>query len=84
MKEIRLTVRISSHDLMVKINTIKRLLSKGSRIKVSVKFKGREITHPELGHKVINNILNEIVGYSKIVNIPSQIGNSLYTVIDPK
>lgn len=84
MKEVRLSVRIGAHDLAVKANTTRRLLSKGARVKIAVQFKGREIANPELGTSVIDDLLTQVADCSKIVNAPTLRGHILYAVLDPK
>lgn len=58
--EVRLRPRISGHDLEAKIRLIKRLLDEGGKVRVTVFFRGREVTRPELGKRVLQEVLNNL------------------------
>jgi translation initiation factor IF-3 len=60
VREVRLRPRIEDHDLESKIRLIERLLAEGDKVKVTVFFRGREITRPELGRKVLQGVLNRL------------------------
>ncbi len=60
VREVRLRPRIDDHDLESKIRLIERLLAEGDKVKVTVFFRGREITRPELGRKVLQGVLNRL------------------------
>ena len=60
VREIRLRPRIDEHDLDSKVSLIERLLSEGDKVKVAVIFRGREVTHPELGKKVLQYLLTNL------------------------
>ena len=58
--EVRLRPRIDGHDLASKVKLIKRLLDEGGKVKVTVIFRGREVTRPELGKKVLQQALSDL------------------------
>ncbi len=60
VREVRLRPRIEDHDLESKIRLIERLLDEGDKVKVTIFFRGREITRPELGRKVLQVVLNQL------------------------
>ena len=60
VREVRLRPRIEGRDLDCKIRLIERLLDEGDKVKVTVFFRGREITRPELGKKVLQEVLNQL------------------------
>lgn len=60
MKEVKLGARTSEHDVDFKINHIRRFLEKKHRVKVSVFFRGREITHPEIGKEMLGRVYEKI------------------------
>jgi translation initiation factor IF-3 len=60
VREVRLRPRIEDHDLESKIRLIERLLAEGDKVKVTIFFRGREITRPELGRKVLQEVLNQL------------------------
>lgn len=60
MKEIRMQPKIERHDLVTKSKFIADFLSEGNKVKVSIRFRGRELAHTELGKVVLDKILNEL------------------------
>lgn len=58
LKELWLSPRIAEHDLQVRLNRTREFLHDGHKVKLTVKFKGREMAHPELGHKVLQQTLD--------------------------
>jgi len=60
VKEVKLGSRTSEHDVDFKVNHIRRFLEKKQRVKVSVFFRGREITHPELGKEMLGKVLEKV------------------------
>jgi len=60
VREVRLRPRIGGQDLACKIRLVERLLAEGDKVKVTVFFRGREVTRPELGKKILQEVLNEL------------------------
>lgn len=56
LKEVRFRPKIEEHDLQAKIRTVKKLLEKGNKVRVLVRFRGREVIYPELGWKVLKKV----------------------------
>ncbi len=56
LKEVRFRPKIEDHDLQAKIRTVRKLLAEGSKVKISVRFRGREIIYPEMGWKVLKRV----------------------------
>lgn len=84
IKEIRLTPNIEAHDLNVKANTAIRFLESGDKVKVSVRFRGREMGHTEIGIEVLNDFakLTEEVG---IIEKPAKLeGRNMVMYLTPK
>ncbi|WP_434341881.1 translation initiation factor IF-3 [Mycoplasma putrefaciens] len=65
-KEIRLTVNIGQHDLETKARKAKEFLEEGNRVKVSLKFKGREVVYIDLGHQTLNKFFELVSDVAKI------------------
>jgi len=59
-KELKLSIKISGHDYMVRVNRAKTFLAKGYTVKVSILFKGREITRKDLGREVIERFIKDV------------------------
>lgn len=84
VKEIRLSVNIESHDLNTKANQAKKFITAGNKVKVSVRFRGRELGHKELGQKVIDEF-NEIVSDVSQIDVkPKMEGRSLVEILVKK
>lgn len=71
VKEIRLRPRVNDHDLETKIKIAKKLLDEGDKVRVFVVFRGREITHPELGLKVLQKAAEHLKGAAALYGSPS-------------
>lgn len=59
VKEIRLTTTIEEHDFNVKVKNAIRFLQDGDKVKVSIRFRGREVLHPEIGEEIINRFIEK-------------------------
>ena len=83
-KEIRFGISIDDHDLNVKANKAKSFIDKGWKVKIQIKFKGRENAHPEIGLSLIDKIA-EVVGKETIkYDQPIKDGRFINTVFMPK
>lgn len=71
VKEIQLRPNIATNDLNVKIKKAREELLKGNKIKISLSFKGREISHPELGFNIVNTFINSLSDISTIFKKPN-------------
>lgn len=58
LKEIWLSPRIAEHDLLIRLKRADQFLKEGNKVKLTVKFRGREMAHPEFGHKVLDEAFN--------------------------
>jgi translation initiation factor IF-3 len=83
VKEIRIRPRVQEHDLETKIRLAKRLLEEGDKVKLNVVFRGREITHPELGLKALQKITDGLKDVAGIDGTPSLEGRMMNLVLTP-
>lgn len=83
IKEIKLTPMIGANDLQIKINAVKRFLLAGNKVKISLKFRGREISHQEVGVKVIDQLLNAVSELGKSDNAPKLEGKQMTFTLFP-
>jgi len=83
VKEIKLRPVISDHDLHIKAKQIIKFLDDGLKVKVSLKFKGREITHDELGFKILDKLKAEVELHAKVESEPKFEGKQLIMVLSP-
>ena len=66
VKEIRLNPQIEQNDIDTKINKIKKILTKGNKVKISMKFKGRQVIHIDLGKIKLDNFINDLKKFGNI------------------
>ncbi|MBI5683294.1 MAG: translation initiation factor IF-3 [Deltaproteobacteria bacterium] len=83
LKEIKMTPKTDSHDFDFKIKHIKRFLEDGDKAKVNIVFKGREITHTELGREMLGRVAAEIKDIGIIEQQPRLEGKSMTMIIAP-
>ncbi|MDO4662358.1 MAG: translation initiation factor IF-3 [Tissierellia bacterium] len=77
VKEVRFSVNIETHDLETKANQARKFIQNGDKVKVSARFRGRELGHKELGYDVLNEFI-EILGDDATVDVkPKMEGRSL-------
>ncbi len=84
LKEIKVRPKTGEHDLQVKIGHIKKFIGKKDKVKVSVIFRGREITLSELGRTVLQKIIDETEEIAMIEQEPKFEGRILVMVLAPK
>lgn len=84
IKEIQLTPQIGEHDLLVKIKAASRFLEEGNKVKVGVRFRGRQMTHLEVGEAVMNRFIDELKEVSQVDKAPSMDGRWLNAVLTAK
>jgi len=77
MREVRLRPNIGQHDLESKIRKVKELLNDGAKVRLSVAFRGREITHPELGMALLKKVTNTVVDSARLEKPPTMEGKFL-------
>jgi len=82
-REVRIRPRISENDIQSKIRTVKSLLSQGSKVRVSVMFRGREQTHPEIGIKVLRKVAEGVKEDAKLERAPAMEARSLSIILAP-
>lgn len=84
IKEIKLRPNIEEHDFQVKVKNGQRFLKKGDKIKVTIMFRGREITHSELGKKLSERLAEELSDCGVVEKKPKVEGRNMVMVIAPK
>ncbi|KPK38398.1 MAG: translation initiation factor IF-3 [Omnitrophica WOR_2 bacterium SM23_29] len=84
IKEIRLKPKIGDHDYQVKLGFIKKFLERGDKVKITLLFRGREMSHPELGRKVLERLSGDIANVGEIEKPPLQEGRLIVMVVAPK
>jgi len=84
LREVRMRVKIDTHDLDFKARTARKLLAEGDKVKISVLFRAREITHPEVGRAVLDRFYQRIEDAATVERPPALEGRMLSMVVLPK
>jgi translation initiation factor IF-3 len=84
VKEIKLRPGIDTHDYDVKMRSIHRFLEEGDKVKVTMRFRGREMAHQELGAKVLDRVKADLDAVAKVESAPKMEGRQMIMVISPK
>lgn len=83
VREVRLRPKIGDHDFESKARLTKKLLDGGDKVKVSVLFRGREISHPELGLKLLQRMADSLEGVASVEGQPLMDGRRMNIVLAP-
>jgi len=84
VKEIKLRPKIGLHDYEMKRNHAQQFLEKGDKVKVSLRFRGREITHPELGMRLMQRIAKDVEAVGVVETPPKMEGRQIIMVMGPR
>jgi translation initiation factor IF-3 len=84
IKEIRMSLNIDTHDFDTKVNAAKKFLKAGNKVKVSVRYRGRELAHPELGQGLLERFQNDCSEVGVVDKPPKMEGRSLAMFIASK
>jgi len=83
LREVRFRPRIGKHDIEAKERMVHRLLDEGSKVKVSVMFRGREAEHPELAINLLRQVVEVLKGDSKLEQAPNLEGRFMSIILAP-
>src|SRR4051795_3880062 len=84
IKEVRLSPSIDEHDFQTKLRNAIKFLEKGDKVKCSLRFKGRAITHKEIGQRVLDRFAEACAEVATIESKPKMEGRSMFLVLAPK
>jgi translation initiation factor IF-3 len=84
VKEIRLGPKIGEHDYQVKLNQAKDFLSRKDKVRVSMRFRGREMAHVDIGRKVMDRFMVEVGEVATVEQQPKLEGNTMVALVSPK
>ncbi len=83
IKEIRLRPKISEHDINYRLRDARKFLLRGAKVKVRLRFRGREVTHPEVAIELMNRIATELSDVSIIEKRASREGMTMLMILAP-
>jgi translation initiation factor IF-3 len=84
IKEIKMRPMIDDHDYEVKMRAVKRFFEEGDKVKVTMRFRGREMAHPELGYQVLNKVKKDTAEIAKVENDSRFEGRQIIMILAPK
>lgn len=83
LREVRLRPKIGEHDIEFKTRIIQKLLNEGDKVKVSILFRGREITHPELGKELLDRVAKELGEKATVERAPIMDARRMIMILSP-
>jgi len=84
VKEVKLRPKIETHDIEFKLRHAKRFLEEGHKVKFTLMFRGREVTHPELGVRLLEQVKDELEDLGEIESDISHEGRTMTMLMGPK
>ncbi len=84
IKEIKMRPGIDQHDYAVKMRSIERFLADGDKVKVTLRFRGREMVHQEIGLRVLQRVREDLGDKIKIEQMPKMEGRQMTMVMSPR
>ena len=84
VKEIKMRPGIDEHDYQVKMRKVKSFLDEGDKVKMTIRFRGREMAHQDLGMKVLDRVREEVDEVAKVEQFPRAEGPLMTMVLAPK
>lgn len=84
IKEIKMRPNIDDHDYEVKMRAVRRFFEEGDKVKLTLRFRGREMAHMELGMQLLNKVREEVAAIAKVEAEPKLEGRQMMMVLAPK
>ena len=84
IKEIKIRPKIDEHDLQTKIRHVMRFLNDGNKAKITIMYRGREVSHAELGRRILDRIIEMLKDISFVEQAPKLEGKNMTLVLFPK
>nr|WP_255713938.1 translation initiation factor IF-3 [Pelagibacterium xiamenense] len=84
VKEIKLRPNIDQHDYDVKMRSVEKFLGEGDKVKVTMRFRGREMAHQEIGLELLNKVRDQFEEISKVESTPRAEGRQMVMVLAPR
>ncbi len=84
IKEVKMRPGIDRHDYDVKMRAMRRFLGEGDKVKVTLRFRGRELAHQHLGVQVLDRIRDDLEEIAKVEQLPKMEGRQMIMVVAPR
>nr|WP_254655711.1 translation initiation factor IF-3 [Roseovarius nubinhibens] len=83
VKEIKFRPNTDTHDYEVKMRSVMKFLENGDKVKITMRFRGREMAHQDLGRQLLQRVSGDIEGVGKVENMPKMEGRQMIMIIAP-
>ncbi len=83
LKEVKLRPKTDEHDYNFKVKNVRRFLEEGNKARVTIMFRGREITHKEIGQKLLQSVAEDVKEVGVIEQMPRQEGRQMFMILAP-
>ena len=83
VKEIKFRPNTDKHDYDVKMRSVMKFLDEGDKVKITLRFRGREMAHQELGRALLERVATDVEGVGKVENMPKMEGRQMIMIIGP-
>jgi translation initiation factor IF-3 len=83
IKEMKFRPKIDGHDYETKMRHVERFLQEGSKVKLTIMFRGREMAHPELGRRILEKVAERVAPLASVESAPRQDGRNMTMVLNP-
>lgn len=83
IKEIRLRPKTGEHDIQYKLENARKFLKRGAKVKVRLRFRGREVTHPQVGRDLMDRVAQELSDISIVEKRPAMEGMTMLMILGP-
>ena len=83
VKEVKFRPNTDTHDYEVKMRNVTKFLDNGDKVKITLRFRGREMAHQELGRDLLNRVAEDTKEIGKIENMPKMEGRQMIMIIGP-
>lgn len=84
VKEVKFRPNTDTHDYEIKMRNVFRFLNNGDKVKVTLRFRGREMAHQELGHDLLRRVVADIEEVGKVEHMPKMEGRQMIMMIGPQ
>lgn len=84
IKEVRFSPTIDEHDYQTKMRNVLKFLKQGDKVKCSIRFKGRQITHAEIGKQILDRLAKDVAELGEVESKPKMEGRSMLMILAPK
>lgn len=83
IKEIKMRPATDEHDFQTKLRHIKKFLDEGDKVKITIRFRGREMAHMDIGHERMRRLMEEVKGLGEVESFPKMEGKQMFMMLGP-